>query len=89
MLRNQCSNAVKTVIAKNKMKVEYPEIGPIYHHYKGGSYLVITMANHSETNEAMVVYKSILFGSIYTRPLSMWFDEIELEDKTKVLRFSL
>ena len=71
------------------MKVKYPEIGPIYYHYKGGRYTVITMANHSETNEAMVVYKSILFGSIYTRPLSMWFDEIELEDKTKVLRFSL
>ena len=45
----------------------YPEPGKRYKHYKGGTYEVITLATHTETNEAMVVYKSLLFGSIYVR----------------------
>jgi len=64
---------------------KYPEIGGVYQHYKGGKYEVITMANHSETLEPLVIYKSLLFGSIYARPLSMWFDVI----KEDVVRFSL
>lgn len=56
---------------------QYPEIGKTYKHYKGGLYSVITMATHTETNEPMVVYKSLLFGSIYVRPLNMWFDKID------------
>lgn len=56
---------------------EYPEIGKTYKHYKGGLYSVITMATHTETNEPMVVYKSLLFGSIYVRPLEMWFDKVD------------
>jgi len=35
-----------------------------------------------------VIYKSILFGSIYARPLSMWFDWVEI-DGTDVTRFEL
>jgi len=60
--------------------VVYPEIGKRYQHYKGGIYEVITLANHSETQEPMVIYKSILFGSVYARPLSMWNDEVDVSD---------
>jgi len=56
---------------------KYPLPDEVYKHYKGGIYKVITMATHSETNEDLVIYQSILFGSIYARPLKMWFDEIE------------
>lgn len=66
----------------------YPEVGKKYRHYKGGLYEVLTMATHSETNEVLVVYKSLYFGSVYVRPLSMWFDEIQLDNKT-VTRFTL
>lgn len=69
--------------------VQYPEINGFYKHYKGGLYEVITLCNHSETNEPLVIYKSLLFGSIYARPLSMWFDQVELENKTKTKRFEL
>lgn len=82
---------MKEEIAK-QIKV-YPEIGKIYQHYKGGKYEVLTMATHSETGEPLVIYKSILFGSIYARPLSMWFDIITISKNTEspkaVNRFTL
>ena len=58
--------------------VNYPQIGKTYRHYKGGLYKVITMATHSETDEAVVVYQSLLFGSFHVRPLSMWYDKVNL-----------
>lgn len=57
-------------------EIKYPEIGKTYKHYKGGKYEVLTLAKHSETNEILVIYKSLHFGSVHGRPLSMWFDEI-------------
>lgn len=56
--------------------VRYPKVGKKYSHYKGGLYEVLTLAKHSETDEILVIYKSILFGSVHARPLSMWFDVI-------------
>jgi len=64
---------------KSEIKV-YPEIGKHYDHYKGGRYEVISMATHSETGEVLVIYKSIHFGSVYARPLEMWFDDIKIDD---------
>jgi hypothetical protein len=58
-------------------KVKYPKVGGKYQHYKGGLYEVITMATHSETGEPLVIYKSLLFGSVYARPLNIWFDVID------------
>lgn len=63
-------------------KVEYPKVGAQYQHYKGGLYEVLTMASHSETNEPLVIYKSVLFGSIYARPLNMWFEEVKIKGNT-------
>jgi len=57
----------------------YPKIDGKYKHYKGGIYQVITLAECKQTNKPVVVYKSLLFGSIYTRPLDEWFDEINKE----------
>lgn len=65
--------------------VQYPEVGKIYKHYKGGKYKVLTLAKHSETNEDLVIYRSLHFGSIHARPLNMWFDEIS----KNVYRFKL
>lgn len=67
--------------------VQYPEVGAIYVHYKGGKYRVIALAKHSETDETMVVYQSILFGSYHVRPLSMWFDEIRKVGLVSIKRF--
>jgi hypothetical protein len=59
----------KRVMEQSK---NYPEPGQKYKHYKGGTYEVITLATHTESSEPMVVYKSLLFGSIYVRPLDIW-----------------
>jgi hypothetical protein len=61
------------------MKTKYPEIGPVYEHYNGGRYQVISLAKHTETDETLVIYKSLLFGSIHARPLSMWFQEVDID----------
>lgn len=66
---------------------KYPTIGKKYQHYKGGQYEVLTLSKHTETNEDLVIYKSLLFGSVYARPLSMWFEMVKNHKKENVLRF--
>lgn len=73
---------------KKKEIKEYPEIGGTYFHYKGGKYEVLSMAKHSETDEDLVIYKSIHFGSVHARPLSMWFDTVSIDGRA-VHRFRL
>jgi hypothetical protein len=67
--------------------MKYPEIGGTYLHYKGGKYKVITLSIHTETKEVLVIYKSQHFGSVYARPLSMWFEDITMDDGTIIKRF--
>jgi hypothetical protein len=50
--------------------------GETWQHYKGGNYEIITLANHTETKEPLVIYKSLSFGSIYARPLSVWCETV-------------
>ncbi len=64
---------------------EYPLPGASYKHYKGGIYEVISMATHTETQEAMVVYKSLLFGSIYVRPLDSWNKSVDGDIRFKLM----
>ena len=68
---------------------QYPEVGKKYKHYKGGLYEVITLAKHSESDEDLVIYKSIGFGTVYARPLSMWFDDITLSSDTESYKYTL
>ena len=53
----------------------------VYRHYKGKEYQVIAVARHSETEEELVVYR-LMYGdfSYWVRPLSMFTENIELED---------
>ena len=58
-----------------------------YRHFKGGEYEVVGIAKHSETTEEMVVYKALYDNdSLWVRPASMWFEDIERDGK-KFKRF--
>ena len=54
-----------------------------YRHFKGEPYEVIAIARHSETEEAMVVYKA-LYGEqgVWVRPASMWNETVTRDGKT-------
>lgn len=58
-----------------------------YRHYKGNMYEVLDIARHSETEEWMVVYKT-LYGdfSTWVRPYEMFVEEVEV-DGVKTPRF--
>lgn len=53
-----------------------------YKHFKGNIYEVIGIGKHSETLEELVIYKSTKDKSIWVRPLSMWNETIERDNKT-------
>ena len=54
----------------------------IYKHYKGNLYEVLMTAQHSETEEWMVVYKA-LYGEegMWVRPYKMFMEKVEVEGK--------
>ncbi|HEX9079283.1 MAG TPA: DUF1653 domain-containing protein [Desulfuromonadaceae bacterium] len=60
-----------------------------YRHYKGNEYQVIGIARHSETEEEMVVYRT-LYGdhSLWVRPRAMFLELVEVEGR-QVPRFVL
>ena len=61
----------------------------IYRHYKGSLYQVLHTAQHSETEESLVVYRC-LYGEydVWVRPLAMFVETVEFDDK-EVPRFEL
>ena len=61
----------------------------IYRHYKGNLYQVLHTAQHSETEETLVVYRC-LYGEygVWVRPLAMFAETVMIEGK-QVPRFEL
>lgn len=61
----------------------------IYRHYKGNLYQVLHTAQHSETEESLVVYRC-LYGEygVWVRPLTMFAETVTVEGK-ELPRFEL
>ncbi|WP_020468731.1 DUF1653 domain-containing protein [Zavarzinella formosa] len=61
-----------------------------YRHFKGRDYEVLGTARHSETYEAMVVYRPLYEESgWWVRPLSMFEETVEVDGKTVPRFFKL
>ncbi len=51
-----------------------------YRHYKGGLYEVYGVARHSETHEALVVYRPLYGeGALWVRPFSMFVETVVID----------
>lgn len=66
-----------------------PDLAPgHYRHYKGGDYEVIGLARHSETLEALVIYRPLYNDSgMWVRPWSMFVETIEVAGR-RIPRFA-
>lgn len=63
------------------------KINGIYRHFKGDYYIVIDIANDSETKSEYVVYRA-LYGDnkLWIRPLEMFLSEVDHEKYPDVLQ---
>lgn len=61
------------------------KVNGIYKHFKGDLYLVVGIANHSETKEKYVLYRS-LYGdcSLWIRTIDMFLSEVDHAKYPKV-----
>lgn len=54
-----------------------------YRHFKGNEYEVLGTAEHSETQEELVVYRALYGeGGLWVRPVSMWEETVERDGQT-------
>ena len=72
---------------------ELPRPGQVYRHFKGNIYRIITIADHSETGERLVIYRrDDTEDRAYARPLDMFMSEVDKKkypDVRQKYRFSL
>lgn len=66
-------------------------VGKRYRHFKGGVYIVVDIAVHSEEEKVMVIYKNFNEPElVWVRPLEMFLSRVDKEkypDVKQELRF--
>lgn len=51
--------------------------GATYRHFKGGMYQVLFVELHTETQEELVIYRSLENGQHFARPKAMFLSEVD------------
>ena len=68
-----------------------PVEGELYRHFKGGLYRIVTIAQHTETSEGLVIYRSEEDPSkVWARPVVNFLspvDKVKYPDATQEMRF--
>ena len=62
------------------MKRDLPRHNEVWCHFKDKLYRIVTIAQHTETEEQMVVYRA-MYGAegYFVRPLDMFMSEVDRE----------
>jgi hypothetical protein len=57
--------------------------GTKWRHYKGGEYVIVTLAVQEEDQQLAVIYSPLEHPEIaFVRPLSVWDEQVEWDGKT-------
>ena len=74
------------VTVKDNPEKRVLSIGSYYKHYRGGIYVVLNTAMHTEDEVELVIYKDRK-NNVWARPLEMFLDEVEYKGEI-VKRFT-
>ena len=67
------------------MDRELPRQDEIWRHFKNKLYRIVAIAQHTETDEQLVVYQAMYGdGGIYARPLDMFMSEVDRDKYPEV-----
>jgi len=75
-------------IAQEKINSLRVKVGEHYKHFKGGEYEIVALAIQEDTLEPLVIYRSLMKGTTWSRTAKNFLEEVHRDGKTSK-RFQL